>query len=374
MSYERKLASGKWQTTIRLPDGQRRSYTAPLKGEVVHWAAEQEAKIRRGEWRDPKYSKVMFEAWRDRWVAARVVEAETRRGDGSMLTHHINPYFTGKPLVSIGRMDVQGWVRALEQDGVGPFAIKRAYNLLTTLLGAAVLEGILTVSPCRKIDLPATPPKAPAWFTPAQVRDLVAVLPHRHGVATALMVWTGLRWGEMAGLRVGDVKWERQTLSVVGARMQGGGWKDYPKSSKSRREVPVPVAVLELLRELADDRPEDATLFVTPRGAHAWSGANWRRVFDEGLAKSGAPAEFTPHTCRHTAASWLVQAGVDLYRVQALLGHENFQTTQRYAHLAPNAHGKVTDAWAQIAAAPVDTPSVVDIFPDAHMTLQAISP
>jgi len=62
----------------------------------------------------------------------------------------------------------------------------------------------------------------------------------------------------MAGLRVGDVKWERQTLSVVGARMQGGGWKDYPKSSKSRREVPVPIAVLELLRELADDRPEDA--------------------------------------------------------------------------------------------------------------------
>jgi len=79
--------------------------------------------------------------------------------------------------------------------GVGPFAIKRAYNLLTTLLGAAVLEGILTVSPCRKIDLPATPPKAPAWFTPEQVRALVAVLPHRHGVATALMVWTGLRWG-----------------------------------------------------------------------------------------------------------------------------------------------------------------------------------
>lgn len=362
--YIRKLPSGKWQATIRLPDGQRRSYTAPLKGEATHWASEQEAKIRRGEWRDPKFSRVMFDAWRDRWVSARVVERETRRGDKSSLTLHINPYFEGRPLLSIGRMDVQGWVRALEQAGVGAFAIKRAYNLLNTLLGAAVLEGILTVNPCRKIDLPATPPKAPAWFTPKQVQSVVAALPRRHGVATALMVWTGLRWGEMAGLRIGDIDWNRCTLRVVGSRTQDGKWKEYPKSSKSRREVPMPAAVMELLRELADDRPDDATLFVTPRGSHPWSGGNWRRVFDAGLAKAGVPEEFTPHTCRHTAASWLVQAGVPLYDVQKLLGHENFQTTQKYAHLAPDAHDKVTSAWALIEA--VETP-------DAQMTLKALS-
>lgn len=373
MSYERKLASGKWQTTIRLPDGQRRSYTAPLKGEVTHWASEQEAKIRRGEWRDPKYSKVMFEAWRDRWVAARVVERETRRGDTSMLTHHINPHFTGKPLVSIGRMDVQSWVRQLEQNGIGSFAIRRAYNLLAVMLGAAVLEGILNVSPCRKIDLPATPPKAPAWFTPDQVRAVVAALPHRHGVATALMVWTGLRWGEMAGLRVGDVNWDRCALSVVGARSQDGAWKEYPKTSKSRREVPMPAAVMDLLRELADDRMEDATLFVTPRQSRPWSGGNWRRVWDQGLEDAGVPLEFTPHHCRHTAASWLVQAGVPLYDVQRLLGHESFQTTQKYAHLAPDVHGKVTDAWKVIEAVKADTPEHVENVLDVEMTLSAIT-
>jgi site-specific recombinase XerD len=50
---------------------------------------------------------------------------------------------------------------------------------------------------------------------------------------------------------------------------------------------------------------------------------------------------------RHTAASWLVQDGVPLYDVQALLGHESFATTQRYAHLAPDAHGKVLESWAR---------------------------
>lgn len=56
---------------------------------------------------------------------------------------------------------------------------------------------------------------------------------------------------------------------------------------------------------------------------------------------------FPPRIMRHTAASWLVQDGVPLYDVQALPGHEDYATTQRYAHLAPGAHGKVLESWAR---------------------------
>jgi site-specific recombinase XerD len=54
---------------------------------------------------------------------------------------------------------------------------------------------------------------------------------------------------------------------------------------------------------------------------------------------------------RHTAASWLVMDGVPLYDVQALLGHESFATTQRYAHLAPDAHSRVIASWSRRADA-----------------------
>ncbi|WP_313904837.1 site-specific integrase [Streptomyces sp. BHT-5-2] len=57
---------------------------------------------------------------------------------------------------------------------------------------------------------------------------------------------------------------------------------------------------------------------------------------------------YTPHSMRHTCASWLVQKGVSLYEVQHLLGHESFQTTQRYAHRQPDARKAVLDAWQRM--------------------------
>jgi integrase len=352
MAYVRRLPSGKFQATVYLPDGRRRSWSDPLKSAVKAWARDQETRISRGEWADPRTQRVLFEDWRARWLAARVVEAETRRGDRATLKH-IDPYFKGKPLPSITRMDVQGWVRQLEQDGVGAHAIRRAYNLLTTMLGAAVLEGIISTSPCRKITRPSTPPKAPAWFTPDEVRALLTTFTEmkrpQHATATALMCWTGLRWGEMAGLRVGDVDFTRARVKVVGARTQRGEWKEYPKSSKSRREVPVPAPIMAQLARMAAGRSQVSPLFTTVRGARPLSGANWRRVWDEAVERAGVPGH-SPHTCRHTAASWLVQAGVDLYRVQSLLGHESHATTQRYAHLAPDAHEAVEQAWVQVPA------------------------
>jgi integrase len=88
-------------------------------------------------------------------------------------------------------------------------------------------------------------------------------------------------------------------------------------------------------------------VFTTNRQARPLSAANWRVVWTDALERAGVPYR-GPHTCRHTAASWLVQAGVPLYDVQRLLGHESYATTARYAHLAADAHRPVEDAWARI--------------------------
>jgi integrase len=165
------------------------------------------------------------------------------------------------------------------------------------------------------------------------------------------MAWCGLRWGEMAGLRIGNVAFLRRRLSVVGVNTQNGRWKEYPKSSKSRREISVPPHVLEMLAPLVAGRAGQRS--GVPHGApgdRPWSGANWRVVWRGRSTKAGRGIDvprYTPHALRHTAASTLVQDGVPLYDVQRLLGHESPQITARYAHLAPDAHGTVEAAWSR---------------------------
>ena len=94
------------------------------------------------------------------------------------------------------------------------------------------------------------------------------------------------------------------------------------------------------------DRTRDALVFTAPEGGPVTDGHFRNRVWYLSLEVAGI-RRFPPRIMRHTAASWLVQDGVPLLDVQALLGHEDYATTQRYAHLAPDAHGKVIESWAR---------------------------
>jgi len=353
MASVRKLPSGKYQATVRLPGGKRTTRTDPLKRVVVDWARDEETRIARGEWRDQRSGRVFYDEWRDKWLAARVVEPETSRRDRWVIPMHLDPQWAGWRLHAVTRLEVQGWVKRMQAADVGPHAIRHAYNLFATMMNAAVDEGVLPATPCRRIDLPATPPKLPEWFTHEQVAAIAERLPARHAAAVWLMAWCGLRWGEMAGLRIGNIAFLRRRLSVVGVNTQNGRWKEYPKSSKSRREISVPPHVLEMLAPLVADRPAEDLIFRTERGERPWSGANWRvvwnRAIDEARGDGIDVPRYTPHALRHTAASTLVQNGVPLYDVQALLGHESPQITARYSHLRPDAHGAVEAAWVKLA-------------------------
>lgn len=356
MPYVRRLPSGKYQATVRLPNGKKVTRTDPLKRVVLDWGKAEEVRIARGEWRDARVGRITYNEWRDTWRAARVVEPETARRDKGVIANHLDPQWSGWKLPAITRIEVQGWVSRMVRSGVGAHAVRHSYNLLSTMLNAAVDEQIIPDTPCRRIDLPATPDKLPEWFTADQLDAICDQLPSTYEAAAQLMAWCGLRWGEAAGLRVGDVNFLRRRLAVIGVMPQRGGtWKEYPKTSKSRREIPVEPEVLELLAPLAAGKGPGGLLFLTERPYRGqlrpWSGANWRARWRKAIADAqaahpelGIPS-YAPHALRHTAASWLVQDGVPLYDVQKLLGHESFQVTQRYAHLAPDAHDAVETAW-----------------------------
>lgn len=347
MPSYRRLPSGKWQATVVLPDGRRTTRSAPLKGTVQAWAIEAERMVKRGEWVDPSNARTTVAGWLEVWSAARVVEPHTAAGDRPS-DARIRAAMGARPIAAVTRIEVQGWVRGLVADNVGPHAIRRGYNYLATAMNAAVDEGIIRVSPCRRITLPPTPPGLPPWFTPGEVDRLVAALPEPHATMGVVMCWLGLRWGECAGLRVEDVDWLRRRVRVVGSLTQAGARKEYPKSTRSRRELPAPGWLIE---RMSIGAPAAGLLFTTRRQSRPMSGANWRKVWDEAVRVAGVP-DHTPHACRHTAATWLVQGGATLYDVQVFLGHEDPKTTIRYAHHGPDANGRIELIWAGMQKAP----------------------
>jgi hypothetical protein len=92
MAYYRKLPSGLWQTTVRGRDGKRHTRTDKLKSVVKHWAAQQEAAIARGEFRDPRLGDIKVKDWHARVSRARGIEAWARRNDArtTHVTHRRN--------------------------------------------------------------------------------------------------------------------------------------------------------------------------------------------------------------------------------------------------------------------------------------------
>lgn len=351
MAYLRKLPSGKWQATIRTAGGRKVSRTDSLKKVVSEWAKQAELDVARGKWSDPRSTSIKVSQWWEKYVAAKRVEEETARADQSSWKLHLEPFFGSRDIATLKPIDVETWVTQRIESGVGPSAIRRALNLLKALLESAVDNQIITHNVARKVRPPQEKEPIVEWFTADEVDAVLAEM-YRRGwdsmaVMTLLMIWTGLRWGEAAALNVEDFDFQRGTIIVSHTLTQAGRDKPYPKTDTSADEIPCPDHVMETVKSFVGSQRE-GRLFTTRRGAKNLSGGNWRKDWDVVLRAAGVRA-LHPHVCRHTCASWLVQSGVPLYNVSKQLRHASIVTTQRYAHLAPDVHDPVRDAWAALA-------------------------
>lgn len=394
MPSYRKLPSGKWQAVVYKPDGKRVTKTDPLKGVVKKWAEDLELRYSRGERRDPRAGEIKVSAWRERVMGARGLEMPTLVKSESIWRTHCEPEWGNWPLNAVTRAEAQAWANRLkvtrrarhkgrdvgdDTDDVpflSPSTVHEAVHVMSTLYVIALAEDppIVGSNPFAKLDLPKIEPRPVEFYERGEAALLFATVERKFSRRWRLLVElgmdVGLRPGELYGLHTDRVDWERNLVAVTRV-MTRYGLREYPKSKKSHRSVPVPPATMKALAaELGAGRrwaggctcprvlPDGSTrpgrgpcpglVFAAPEGGPIDDG-NFRDRIWYPAVKAAGIRRFPPKIMRHTAASWLVMDGVPLYHVQHLLGHESFATTQRYAHLAPDAHDKVRESWERRA-------------------------
>jgi integrase/recombinase XerD len=167
------------------------------------------------------------------------------------------------------------------------------------------------------------PRTLPTVLSPEEVlRLLQAALPGRDRTLLETAYACGLRLKELLGLQVKDIDSARLVLHI----RHGKGQKE--------RLVPLAPRLLQLLRDYWREYRPATWLFPGAKATRTLTNSAVQRICRRTARRAGLSKPVHPHTLRHSFATHLLEAGVDLLSVQALLGHSRFQTTAKYLHVS----------------------------------------
>lgn len=172
------------------------------------------------------------------------------------------------------------------------------------------------------VQRPATEKRLPVVLSKEEVQDLLSVVVNlKHKTALALMYGAGLRVGELLHLKVSNIDSDRMLIYV----QKGKGKKD--------RTTILSEKVLALLREYYAEYKPTYWLFEGS-GGNPYSHRSMQQVFQRAKAGAGILKRGGTHLLRHSFATHMLESGVDLRYIQALLGHESSETTEIYTHVS----------------------------------------
>lgn len=193
--------------------------------------------------------------------------------------------------------------------------------------------------------MPRKPEVTQRYLTHEQLHRL-AVASGRFRTLVLALGYCGLRFGEAAALRCGDVncKTRRIRVSRSVTYVTHKGLIEGSTKNHSARSVPVPRFLAPLLDTERAHNDSDALVFPSRRGGYLTE-SELRWVFDPAAKAVGAEG-LTPHELRHTCASLAIAGGANVKVLQTLLGHKTATLTlDRYGHLFPDDLGRIADAF-----------------------------
>lgn len=355
-----RLKSGRYR--VRVTDeatGERVSLgTFGSKADAEQALAKAVADQSRGRWVRPDAGGVLLEEYARQWVASRLgrngapLRPRVRELYEGQLRLHILPTLGRVPLGRLRPATIRTWYAALVDGGPGASTAAKCYRLLHAILNTAVEDGVLATNPCSIRGAGAEKAAERKLPTLDQVFELADLVKPRYRALVLAAAFSGLRRGELFGLRREHVDVEYGTVTVEAQRQQLANGQHVigpPKSDAGVRTVALPPEVVAVLEDHLDRfvGPQPSAWVFTGDKGSPLREAVWQQEWAKARAKVGLP-DLHFHDLRHVAATLAAETGAGVKEIMYRIGHSSPQAALRYQHATQRRDRSIADGISKL--------------------------
>jgi integrase len=281
---------------------------------------------------------------------------------------HLIPHLGAIPVDALTEAHVNQWLITLSDTTMSDKTIANMHGLLSSAVSTAVKAGHCPSNPCRGVRLPRRDHSAEMVFLSPQQwttldTELGKISDGYYQLMFRTLAYTGMRWGEVTALQVGDLMLNSKPPMIRISRALRRDENSRPyigptKTNRSKRTISIHQALADELRDNTKGKPPGRLVFPSHAGStlhssnvrvRAWLPAVNASMNDEEYGAASLTVQPRVHDLRHSHASWLFSQGLDLLAVQRRLGHESITTTaDRYGHLLLQQQVAVADALGEM--------------------------
>jgi integrase len=237
-----KRPDGRWRARYRDSTGKEHARHFDRKVDARAWLDGVTTALRTGTYVDPSEGRVTVGELAEHWLIGKLnLKPTTRARYEDVLSTHVLPRWANVPLTKVEHGDIQAWLAELSERGLASASVRKAQGVLSGILGSAVRDHRLPSNPTLGVALPPLRAKRRRYLSADQVEQLANAAGVGR-VPVLVLAYCGLRWSELAALRVRNVDLLRRRLTIDEAVTEVNDsmivWGT-PKSHEAR-SVPVP--------------------------------------------------------------------------------------------------------------------------------------
>ncbi|EAA0055468.1 site-specific integrase [Listeria monocytogenes] len=305
------------------------------------------------------------EKWRINY-AKRELKGNTIDKYNLFLENWIIPYFERKKISKITTMQLLDYFHEVQKKGVGPSALEGHHRVIRSLFKYATLWGITETDVSLSVKKPIYKVPEKNIYNRREIEvliDRIKILQKYQQLMIKLALYCGLRRGEVIGLTTKDMNYNKNTINVYRAVIKSAseGIKLDETKNKRKRIVPAPAGLMEEIKELAKEKQKNkdklgllwkgtkdldgktVILIFSHDDGTPFTPASVTRMFNRFLEKeeNNDLTKISFHDLRHSAASFLLEQGINVKVIQNILGHSDIKVTlNTYAHITEDGYSE----------------------------------